>query len=86
MSGWNDQLAAKRQEALAQWHETRAEDMRFMYDTGESATRAAARLGISLPALEQWCRRHGFREVFRVMRVRDGIDLRPVRDREGQAS
>lgn len=36
----------------------RLEDLQWMAETGEIPERAAARLGISLTALEQWAGRH----------------------------
>lgn len=44
---------------------TRAEDLTFMADTGETHVRAAARLGINLDALEKWCRDNGHRPTWR---------------------
>jgi len=45
-----------------------------MAATGESATGAAARLGISFGGLEKFCLRHGLRDELRVMRARDPRD------------
>lgn len=36
----------------------RREDLRWMAETGESATGAAQRLNLTLAALEKWCRRN----------------------------
>jgi hypothetical protein len=38
-------------------HRARAEDVRWMADSGECATGAARRLGITFAALEKWARR-----------------------------
>lgn len=39
-------------------HAARGEDVRWLAQTGESASGAAARIGISYDALEKWCRAH----------------------------
>jgi hypothetical protein len=36
----------------------RHEDLLWMADTGECASGAAQRLGLSVKVLEKWCRRH----------------------------
>jgi hypothetical protein len=45
--GWNQPIINQR-----------LEDLRWMADTGENASGAAARLGITFNALEVWLRRH----------------------------
>jgi hypothetical protein len=39
-------------------HRTRAENVRFLADTGECATGAAQRMGLTVDALEKWARGH----------------------------
>lgn len=48
----------------------RLENLTWMHDTGETAERAAARLGISLTALEKWCSRHDAGHLFQTMHHR----------------
>lgn len=42
-----------------------------MYETGEHAIGAAARLGITVNALEKWCLRHDCNALFRRMFARN---------------
>lgn len=51
----------------------RLEDLTWMADTGESATGAAERLGISHDALEIWTRRHA-PELWKRLVARDPRD------------
>lgn len=51
----------------------RLEDLQFMAATGETATGAATRLGISLDALEKWCDRHGHRTLLNQLIANDHI-------------
>lgn len=53
--------------------QNRLEDLKWMADTGESATGAAARLGIGYSALEVWLRRHD-RALWRRLVARDPRD------------
>lgn len=52
-------------------HRARAEDVHWLAETGEGATRAAERLGITYDALEKWCRLHGHSADWNRMRARD---------------
>lgn len=58
----------------------RAEDIAWMADTGESATGAARRLGISRGALEKFCRTHGLRTYYYRMADRDPRDHNTFKD------
>lgn len=55
-------------------HAARAEDVRWMVDTGESLTGAARRLGITAKGLEKWCQRHGLADLAHILRGREPID------------
>lgn len=50
---------------------TRLEDLTFMADTGEHATGAARRLGITPEALEKWCARNGHTDLHRTLIARN---------------
>lgn len=56
----------------------RLEDLQWMHDTGETAEGAAARLGISLNALDKWCVRHDASHLFRTMRHRSSSPRQDV--------
>jgi transposase-like protein len=54
----------------------RLEDLHWMQATGENATGAARRLGITEKALEKWCRRHGHHQLINTLTARNP---RPIR-------
>ncbi len=62
VKGWNAEACARR-----------LEDLAWMADTGESASGAAERLGMTLSALERWCDRHA-RDLWRRLSARDPVD------------
>lgn len=49
----------------------RAEDLRWMAETGESLTGAAKRIGMSRESLERWMREHGMRPELAVLHSRE---------------
>lgn len=51
-------------------HRARIEDIRFLAETGETATRAAARLGTTFDALEECCRAHNLTAEWNALRSR----------------
>lgn len=53
----------------------RAEDVRWLAETGESLIGAARRLGISREALEKWLTTHQMRDELEALRRRDPADL-----------
>lgn len=55
-------------------HAARAEDIRWLAETGESLTGAARRLGITPTGLEKYCQRHGLDDAARRMRSREPHD------------
>lgn len=67
MNGNNNAAWVAAQEAA------RLEDVRWMLETGESLTGAAARLGISPNALEKWLHRRNMHTEATVLRGRDPI-------------
>ncbi len=60
--------------------EGRAEDVRWMAETGESASGAARRLGLSFKALEKWSRRHA-PEAWRRLLLNEPTDHNAIRNR-----
>lgn len=68
-------------------HAARAENLRFMADTGENLTGAARRLGISTDGVEKWATKHGMRAELEVLRRREpGEVFRSERARAGAAA
>lgn len=69
----NAYLAARKRmtRPLSTRTSDRLEDLRWMVETGECATGAARRLGISLVALEKWCANNNARAEWRRLRVRE---------------
>ena len=65
-------------------HRARAEDMCWLADTGECATRAAERLGTTYDALEKWARAHGMAAEWRALKSRDPGD--PFRSERAKAA
>lgn len=55
-------------------HTARAENVAWLAATGESATGAARRLGITYKALEKWARRNA-PEDWRRLRANDPCDI-----------
>ena len=49
----------------------RLEDLEWMVETGENAAGAAVRLGITVGAIDKWCRNHGRPDLFRRLHDRD---------------
>jgi len=64
----------------------RCEDIKWMADNGESATGAAARLGISRENLENQCRRYGLTEQWHRLMIRDPRDHNRAPNYERKAS
>lgn len=65
-------------------HRARAEDLRWLAETGESLSGAAARLGISPDGIEKWCAAHGLRAELEALRRREPGDVfRSERARAG---
>jgi hypothetical protein len=56
----------------------RLEDVTWMTETGEYASQAAARLGISYDALEKWCRNHA-PDHWRKLCAREPLTQNPPR-------
>ena len=68
-------------------HTARAEDVRFLAASGECATGAAHRLGMTVAALEKWCRVAGLRAEWAALRAREPADpLRSETARAGAAA
>ena len=55
-------------------HNARAEDLRWLVDTGENLTGAARRLGTTRDALEKWARLHGMVAEFHKLKSREPAD------------
>lgn len=52
----------------------RAEDIRWMTQTGENLTGAARRLGLTNCGLEEWCKDNGLRNEATILRSREPRD------------
>jgi transposase-like protein len=55
--------------------EARAEDVRWMIETGANLDEAARRLGLTPKGLEKWCQRHGLAREAAILRRRNPLDL-----------
>lgn len=55
-------------------HSARLDDLAWMAATGECASGAAARLGTTTDALEQWCKRHGLTPEWQRLNAREPRD------------
>lgn len=54
--------------------QARAEDIRFLAETGECLTGAARRLGLTNSGLEEWCKDNGLRREAFILRSREPRD------------
>jgi len=63
-----------RRARRAETASARTEDIRWLVETGESATGAAQRLGLTRDGLEAFCRRNGLRDELRTLLERDPRD------------
>lgn len=59
--------------AIATFRNDRIEDLTWLAETGECLTGAARRLGLTVPALEQWARRHA-NDAYLRLRAREPHD------------
>lgn len=69
-------------------HAARAEDIRFLAETGECLTGAARRMGLTVDALEKWAQLHGLRDELNRLRSREPYvpaDRREVNRRNAAA-
>lgn len=69
----NEYKLARKRRVPSTRIEDRLEDLRWLVETGENSPGAAKRLGITLTALEKWCRNHA-PEEWRKLRSRDRFD------------
>ena len=68
--------------------QARAEDVRWLAETGECLTGAARRLGTTVDALEKWCALHGLRDELNRLRAREPhvpVDQREINRRNAAA-
>lgn len=65
-------------------HAARAEDVRWMVETGENLTGAAKRLGISTDGVEKWCVLHGMHPELERLRSREPISVGADRSKAGR--
>jgi hypothetical protein len=67
--------------------QARAEDIRFLAETGECLTGAARRLGMKVDALEKWATFHGLRDELNRLRAREPhlpVDQREINRRNAE--
>ncbi len=74
--GWicADRKACSNRARATADNDARAEDVRWLAQTGESAVGAAARLGIGMSTLEKFCYRHGLGDELRQLAARNPRD------------
>lgn len=64
-------LAHRRNVEARRRAQERAEDVRWMAETGECLTGAAKRIGLARGTLERWLRDHGMRDTLAALQSRE---------------